>query len=95
MFNESCPAPGIWCQHRGIALPVFTLAVRIQMLAIWRGESQVATGLGSAAHDPCAAPHRLYLLSCRAARPAARQWGGRTSHKGHEFLTQPHPRLVA
>lgn len=54
MFNEGCPAPGIWCQHRGIALPVFTLAVRIQMLAIWRGESQVATGLGSAAHDPCA-----------------------------------------
>ena len=51
-------------------MPVFTLAVRIQMLAIWRGESQVATGLGSAAHDPCAAPHRLYLLSCLAARPA-------------------------
>ena len=30
----------------------------------------MATGLGSAAEDPCAVPHRLYLLSCLASRPA-------------------------
>ena len=34
---------------------------------------QVMTGLGSAAQDPCAVPHRWYLLSCRASGPA-RQW---------------------
>ena len=42
-----------------------------------------------------AVPHRLYLLSCLASRPAGAAVSGCTSHKGHGFLTQPHPRLVA
>ena len=61
------------------------------MLMIWRGGgSQVATGLGSAAQDPCAVPHRFYLSSCLASRTA----DGRPHVTGHGFLNQPHPRWL-